>query len=366
MRFFRLFGRQSADFIDDEMSFPTGPTLWFTAPHAFITIVCKRRGVFNAFFRRCRMRSPIEAGAPASRPFPLEEAQQLMRRPSPEPSGKSSDPKERAEILRQLPSQPNQHLVGHDTKGSPVASPGQPFAIGEEHLEDVERLGRKGLCAREAQVTLRVRGLLRPEPEFLETPKPLLGGSPETEVQEPAMEPVLELDEKMGIVLGVGKLLVAEGALGPVASLKLLVALHPELVGENSGKGKLLPPEEPAGDGGIEDGANREVEIPLEADEIVFGGMEDLLHLGVGKERRQGRQIPEGQRVHEEVALVAGKLDQAHPGGVGEEAVGFRVEGKVALGRQFSSDGDQFVLSGDELRGMHGAFPSIFSCAIKG
>ena len=85
---------------------------------------------------------------------------------------------------------------------------------------------------------------------------------------------------------------------------------------------------------GIEDVDHIEVEVALEADEVVFGGVEDLLDGGVGEDGGEGADIGEGERVDEQVFGRGRELDEAGGSAVGVEAVGLGIAGDARLGRR--------------------------------
>ena len=75
-----------------------------------------------------------------------------------------------------------------------------------------------------------------------------------------------------------------------------------------------------------------EIEIPLEAADIIIAGMKNFLDVLPGKELPEFIQIVEDKWIHEEVRRWAGKLDQAHPFVVGMQAVRFGIDRDGILG----------------------------------
>ena len=80
--------------------------------------------------------------------------------------------------------------------------------------------------------------------------------------------------------------------------------------------------------------ANVEPVVALEADEVVLGGVKDLLLVRIGEHRRERTQVRQPDRIDDVVRGGRGELDQAHALAIGVEAVGFRVDGHDRTGRR--------------------------------
>jgi hypothetical protein len=100
-----------------------------------------------------------------------------------------------------------------------------------------------------------------------------------------------------------------------------------------------LAAEEARGDGRVEDGVEGEAEAALEMGQVVVGGVQDQQRTRLGEDRRQRRQIGDGERVDQpDTAVGAGQLQQGQALRIVMEAVALGVE-------------RDFRLRGERLRG---------------
>jgi len=102
-----------------------------------------------------------------------------------------------------------------------------------------------------------------------------------------------------GILRRVADHFAGEGALRPVGALKLFVEGDAEILAEDVGQPDLLLAEKLAGDHGVEEPAHLEAEIPVQAADVVIGGMEELANGGIGQHRRQRREVADRQGIDE-------------------------------------------------------------------
>ena len=117
----------------------------------------------------------------------------------------------------------------------------------------------------------------------------------------------------------------------------------------------------------VEDVSEGEVEVSLEADQVVLRGVEDFFVFGVSKERGEGREVIEGKGINEEVTLGDGKLDETDLFLLGVQAVGLGVHGDKGFGAEFVCQGAELGSAGEKIGGeevglRHGGY---YSTLIK-
>ncbi len=87
------------------------------------------------------------------------------------------------------------------------------------------------------------------------------------------------------------------------------------------------------GDHRIEQVAELEAEVSAQGQQVIFGGVEDLFDLGVGKDLLKGRNILQGERIDQVVMSGDGELDQTDLLLVSKQAVGLGIDGHDRLGK---------------------------------
>ena len=73
-------------------------------------------------------------------------------------------------------------------------------------------------------------------------------------------------------------------------------------------------------------------EIAPQADEVVFGGVEDFFDGDACEDGGKRREIGEGEGVEDVIGCACGKLDEANLFAVGVEGVGLGIDGDDRLG----------------------------------
>jgi len=153
----------------------------------------------------------------------------------------------------------------------------------------------------------------------------------------------------MGVQPRVIQLLGRERALAPIGALVPFVDLDGEVIFEQRRQPGLRPAERARGGHGVEQVGELEAVVAFEAEQVIFGGVEDFLLLRVGEERPQGRGIG-GQRIHDVIGARRGELNQTDALPVGKQAVGFGVHCQRRLGGQRCHQPRHFGIGLDEAR----------------
>jgi hypothetical protein len=99
------------------------------------------------------------------------------------------------------------------------------------------------------------------------------------------------------------------------------------MFGQHVGQADTLLAEHLASDHGVEETANLHAEIAVQAANIVIRGVENLANGGIGKNRRQRRQVFYGQRVDQHRPRRGGDLQQTDLFLVGMQGVRFEIDG---------------------------------------
>ena len=134
--------------------------------------------------------------------------------------------------------------------------------------------------------------------------------------------------------LGVAAVAGWQRAARPVVGLMLLAVADAEQVLQHVTQADALVATDTRGRQGIEDIRHIEIEIALEAYEIIFGGVEDDLDGGVGEDGREGAEVGEGERIDEQIFGRRRELDQAGAAAIGVQAVRLGVAGNARLRAQ--------------------------------
>ena len=183
-----------------------------------------------------------------------------------------------------------------------------------------------GLPAR-SRLRRRIQGKAR------ETGKIFFGQRAQAGLLQRLPQALPQGDEIVGIQLGVEKLLRRERPFGPVGALVTFIRLHAEMPLQQSAQPDLLVSQQAGRPHRIEEILEGEGEIPPQAKQIVFGGVEDFFNLGSSKNRGQQGQIGQRQGVQEVVFLRGGELNQADLLLVGVQTVGLGIhrDGRLLL-----------------------------------
>ena len=141
----------------------------------------------------------------------------------------------------------------------------------------------------------------------------------------PQGQQVLDIGRRVGLLPR------GEGAARPVVLLAVLAQDRAQLGLRHRLQADLGHSQVARGDHGVEEAREGEAEVALQRGHVVVGPVQDLDHAGVGHDRREGREVPQGQGVDEPaLAAVGGELHEAHLLEVVVQAVRLRVEGKGA------------------------------------
>src|SRR3989304_3400732 len=114
----------------------------------------------------------------------------------------------------------------------------------------------------------------------------------------------------------------AKRALPPIGALKALVNLDIELLLQDVPQTGPLSAEGAAGDAWVEEIIHLEPEIARQASDVVRGGGEDLLDLGIREDWSQTAQVGEGQGIDQVIGAPLRELRERHGHAVGVKAVG--------------------------------------------
>lgn len=132
-----------------------------------------------------------------------------------------------------------------------------------------------------------------------------------------------EGDKIMRVLCGIGEQCLTQGAFSPVCALMALLGMHAKLGFQDGAKPDLFTPQEPRGHHGVKQVGKAEAKIPFQADQVVFGGMEDLFDGGILEYICQRGEIRQRQWVDQGIHFSGGELDQADLLVVGIQAVRF-------------------------------------------
>ena len=141
-----------------------------------------------------------------------------------------------------------------------------------------------------------------------------------------------------------------QGPSAPVGALLALVEAHPEgLLQQVAQPGAGLT-QGAGGHAGVEERRDVEAEVAPQADQIVFGGVEDFLDRWVGQQGPEGIHAAERQRVDQVVGIGRRDLNQANPFTVGVQAVGFGVDRQPGVSTEIADKAAQVIVGGDDHR----------------
>ena len=138
----------------------------------------------------------------------------------------------------------------------------------------------------------------------------------------------------MGVDLGIAERAFRQRTLRPVEFLVLLAVAHAEQIFQHIAQADALIAADAGSRHRVEDGPHIEIKVALETDEVVFGGVEDLLDGGIGQDGAERTDIGDGQRIDEQVFAWRGQLDEAGGSAIGVHAVGFGIAGDALLPRE--------------------------------
>ena len=125
------------------------------------------------------------------------------------------------------------------------------------------------------------------------------------------IERIAQGQQVMRIDLGVAARALGQGALRPVIGLVLLAVAHAKQVFQHIAQADALVAADAGGRQRIKDVAYIEVKIALEADEIIFGGVEYLLNGGLGEDGAEWADVVDGEGINEQVFVCCRELDEA-------------------------------------------------------
>ncbi len=99
-----------------------------------------------------------------------------------------------------------------------------------------------------------------------------------------ARQHVAQRHQVVRVQAGIVEQLVGERALAPVGALEALVHGHAEALLQDGAQAQPGPAQGAGGHHGVEDVGELEIVVALEADQVVFGGVKNLLLGRVGKQ----------------------------------------------------------------------------------
>lgn len=142
-----------------------------------------------------------------------------------------------------------------------------------------------------------------------------------------------------------------ERALAPIGALVFFIEDDVKFLFQHRTQPDFFTPQNTGCEHGVEDVGKGEIKIPLEADQVVLGSVEDFFVFRISKERGEGREVIEGKRINEKVTIRDGKLDETDLFLVGVQAVRLGVHGDEGFGCEFVHQGAELSDVGNEFRG---------------
>lgn len=248
-------------------------------------------------------------------------------------SGHSFDFGKVFQILGALVSDPEEGIVGENTKGSAIAASGFVLAVKIKRFENalacgIERPGPVDLYEAFRPKRLCLSLLLARPCEGLTR------GVPELPGLQILRQPVPQIDEVVRVHAGVIQLFFFEGAFSPVVPLPFLVEDDSEVLLDKLGQTQLGVSQQLGGLRRIEKIPEGKSKIAFEPQDVVYRRMEDFFYIRVVEYLAQWLQIFQLQRVQDIIVLCRGDLYEADPFEVGVKTVGFRIDGNVPRGGQ--------------------------------
>ena len=136
---------------------------------------------------------------------------------------------------------------------------------------------------------------------------------------------IAQRDEIMRVETCIRQQVRRERTLSPIRFLETLVHDHIEIFFKRGIQSNFFITQNSLSLHCVEDVRKSEAEIAVQADQIIFRGVEDFFDARVGKNRRQRIKVDQRQWVDEIIRLGRGKLDKTNLLAVGVQGIGLGV-----------------------------------------